>query len=159
MRFCCHWKRTNQFASTLLFWSYIFDCPHFKMFENDRVVRCDISWIQWPCYKHTRLWYFLVMLFILMRFWLFSTVHTHTIHMWICFAPLLRCIFQTDAFSMETLSILVWTEGLNLSKCKHFQRKTHKCGRGLHLRNKCKVRKINIFYNKAQFPECCLAPS
>ena len=30
-----------------------------------------------------------------------------------------------DAFSMKTLSVLVWTEGLNASKCMRFQWKTH----------------------------------
>ena len=29
--------------------------------------------------------------------------------------------FQIDAFSMKTLSVLVWTEGLNASKCMRFQ--------------------------------------
>ena len=39
--------------------------------------------------------------------------------------------FQIDAFSIKTLSVLVWTEGLNASKCMHFQTKTHYCGQGL----------------------------
>ena len=33
--------------------------------------------------------------------------------------------FQIDAFSMNTLSVLVWTEGQNASKCMRFQTKTH----------------------------------
>ena len=34
--------------------------------------------------------------------------------------------FQIDAFSMKTLGVLVWTEGLSASKCmRGFQTKSH----------------------------------
>ena len=33
--------------------------------------------------------------------------------------------FQIDAFSVNTPSVLVWTEGQNASKCMRFQTKTH----------------------------------
>ena len=68
---------------------------------------------------------FSVIVFILMRFRPFSTVHTYTI----CRAFVLihfQESFQIDAFSMKTLSVLVWTEGLSASKCmRRFQTKTH----------------------------------
>ena len=40
--------------------------------------------------------------------------------------------FQIDAFSVKTLSVLVWMEGLNASKCMCFQMLTHWCGQGLN---------------------------
>ena len=68
---------------------------------------------------------FSVIVFILMRFRPFSAVHTYTI----CRAFVLILFqesFQIDAFSMKTLSVLVWTEGLSASKCmQRFQTKTH----------------------------------
>ena len=39
--------------------------------------------------------------------------------------------FQIDAFSMKTLSVLVWTESLNASKCMRFKTKTLYFGHGL----------------------------
>ena len=33
--------------------------------------------------------------------------------------------FQIDAFLFKTVNELVWTEGLNASKCMRFQTKTH----------------------------------
>ena len=58
------------------------------------------------------------------RFDAFSTVYTNTIH--VCAFVLIHFQerFQIDAFSMKTLSVLVWTEGLNGSKCTRFQMKT-----------------------------------
>ena len=38
-----------------------------------------------------------------------------------------------NKFSMKTLSVLVWTEGLNASKRMRFQTETRLCGRGLNL--------------------------
>ena len=68
---------------------------------------------------------FSVIVFILMRFRPFSTVHTYTI----CCAFVLihfQESFQIDAFSMKTLGVLVWTEGLSASKCmRGFQTKSH----------------------------------
>ena len=68
---------------------------------------------------------FSVIVFILISFRPFSTVHTYTI----CRAFVLihfQESFQIDAFSMKTLSVLVWTEGLTASKCmRRFQTKTH----------------------------------
>ena len=94
MHFCCRQKHIDQFASTLLFWLCIFDCPHFNVWKWwSCALWHKLNSMTIPQLQHTRLWYFLVMLFLLMRFWLFSTVHTHTIYMWIRFAPLLRCIF------------------------------------------------------------------
>ena len=51
------------------------------------------------------------------------------IFIWIHF----RERFQNNAVLPKKLSVLVWTEGLNTSKCMRFQRKTHWCGQGLPL--------------------------
>ena len=47
--------------------------------------------------------------------------------------------FQIDAFVMKTLSVLVWTEGLNASRRMRFHRKTHWCWSGLNLIQFCKI--------------------
>ena len=63
---------------------------------------------------------FSVIVFILMRFRPFLTVHTNKICMRFCFDPLSR------AFSMKMLSVLLSTEGLNnTSKWTRFQTKIH----------------------------------
>ena len=54
---------------------------------------------------------FSVVVFILMRFRLIRYVCVFVL---IHFQERL----QIDAFSMQTLSVLVWTEGLNASKCQ-----------------------------------------
>ena len=63
---------------------------------------------------------FSVIVFILMRFRPFLTVHTNKICMRFCFDPLSR------AFSMKMLSVLLSTEGPNnTSKWTRFQTKIH----------------------------------
>ena len=54
---------------------------------------------------------FSVVVFILMRFGLIR---------YVCVFVLIHFQerFQIDAFSMQTLSVLVWTEGLNAWKCQ-----------------------------------------
>ena len=54
------------------------------------------------------------------------------------FDPLSRA-FQIDAFVMKTLSLLVWTEGLNASRLMRFQRKTLWSRSGLNLIQFCKI--------------------
>ena len=53
----------------------------------------------------------------------FLTVPTNT--MYVCVFVLIHFQerFLIDEFSMKTLSVLVWTEGLNASKCMRFNRK------------------------------------
>ena len=66
---------------------------------------------------------FSVVVFMLMRFPLFSTSHTNICTRFRFDPPQER--FQIDAFPIKTLSVLVWTQGLNALKCLHFQTKTH----------------------------------
>ena len=66
---------------------------------------------------------FSVVVFMLMRFPLFSTDHSNICIRFRFDPPQER--FQIDAFLIKTLSVLVWTEGLNALKCLHFQTKTH----------------------------------
>ena len=54
---------------------------------------------------------FSVVVFMLMRFPLFTTGHTNMICTRFRFDPPQER-FQIDAFSMKTLSVLVWTQGL-----------------------------------------------
>ena len=74
---------------------------------------------------------FSVIVFVLMRFQPFLTVHTYTTCM--CFDPL----------SMKMLSVLVWTEGLSASKFMRYKRKGISVDAALKSRSKlsffCKV--------------------
>ena len=102
-------------------------CPHFrfdafltvhtKMLENDRIARCDVSWTLCACYKLTHApAIFSVFVFMLIRF------RPSTITEYVCVFVLIHSQerFQIDAFSMKTLSVLVWMEGLNALKCVRF---------------------------------------
>ena len=51
---------------------------------------------------------------------------------------------------MKMLSILVWTEDLNVSRCMCFQTKTHCCGQGL----KARVDGVNCFFLECVFLVC-----
>ena len=68
---------------------------------------------------------FLLIIFILMHFRLFSTIHTflYDMHEFFILSHFQER-FQIYEFSIKTLKV-VWTEGLNASKCMHFQMKTH----------------------------------
>ena len=55
----------------------------------------------------------------------FSTFFPDAIFMRFRFDPLIQKRCQIDVFSMKTLSVLVWTEGLNASKCMRFETKTY----------------------------------
>lgn len=57
-----------------------------------------------------------VFMFPLMRFPLYSTGHTNMICTRFRFDPPQER-FQIDAFQIKTLSVLVWTQGLNALKC------------------------------------------
>lgn len=50
------------------------------------------------------------------------------------FSSTFKRVFRSMRFFMKMLSVLVWTEGLNASRCMCFQTKTHGCGRGLKAR-------------------------
>ena len=66
----------------------------------------------------------------------FNRFRSSTLIRFVCLFVLIHCFqqcFQIDAFSVETLSVLVSTEGQNASKCTRFQTKTRLCGRGLSL--------------------------
>ena len=67
---------------------------------------------------------FLVIIFILIHFRPFPTIHTKKICMCFRFDPLSRVFqerFQIDTFSMKTLSVSLWTEGLSAAKCMRSQ--------------------------------------
>ena len=64
---------------------------------------------------------FSVVVFILVRFQLSTLIRYVCVFVLILFQKR----FQIDAVSMKALSILVWTQGLNASKCMRFQTKTH----------------------------------
>ena len=89
-------------ASIELRQNYNFDAfstLHTRTFENDRIARSDVSWTLCAGYKDTRLRYFRSSF----SFWcVFKVTHFQE-------------RFQIDAFSMKTLSVLVWTESLNVS--------------------------------------------
>ena len=89
-----------------------FSAVHTKTFENDRIARCDVSWTL--CGHRS------VIVFISMRFYRFRP------------SKLIRyvCDFILIYFQ-KSLSVLVWIEDLNASKCKRFQTKTHSCGLGI----------------------------
>ena len=82
-----------------------------KKFENGEIARCDVSWT--VCYR--QLDRFLPS--TLMRLCVFVLIHFQE-------------RFQIDAFSIKTLSVLVWTKRLNASKCMRFQTKSLQHGRG-----------------------------
>ena len=97
MRFRCHRKRSDRFVSTLRFLMR-FRLSILKRSKVIEFARCGVSWTLCACYEHIRLRlrYFQSSLFL-------STVHTYMICM----------RFQIDSFSMKTLSVLAWKEGLN----------------------------------------------
>ena len=88
-----------------------FSAVHTKTFENDKSKE-TMGILQ----THAPV-IFSVIVFILMR--------SFTLIRYVCLFVLI------DTFSMKTPSVLVWTQGLNASKCMRFQTKTHWCRRGL----------------------------
>ena len=68
---------------------------------------------------------FSVIVFILMRFRPFRL--PSTLIRYVCIFVVIHCEerFQIDAFSMKTLSVLVWTEGLNAEIIWRFLTKTY----------------------------------
>ena len=68
-----------------------------KMYENDRISRCDVSWTLCACLKHTRLRYLRSS---------FSTAQTNTICLRFCLDPSStafshRCVFDEKAQSIS----------------------------------------------------------
>ena len=49
-----------------------------------------------------------------------------------------------DAFSMKTLSVLVWTEGLNSAKCVRFQTKIGTLGSDVGHGNEIRQKAIGL---------------
>ena len=107
MRFRCHRKRIDPFASTLPFWC-VFEYPHWNIRK-----RCDVS----AFYKSMRQRYW-VIVFILIRF---PNVHTDRICLRSRIEPLsrtflTRCVFDENAQRIagvdgrpKRISVLVWT--------------------------------------------------
>ena len=90
------------------------------MFENDRIACCEVELYMRMLQKHTPA-ILSVTVFILMHY------RSSTLTRYVCVFVLIHSqeLFQIDAFSMKTLSVLVWTEGLKASKWR---------GRGLNRR-------------------------
>ena len=93
-----------------------FSTVHTKMLENDRFARCD-ALVEF--YAHATKTRDCAIFGHRVPFDAFSTAYTNSICMRFVFYSLSR------AFSMQMLSVLLWTEGLNASKCMLFQTKTH----------------------------------
>ena len=89
-------ERIDPFTSTLPF-ECVYDCPHCKTFEDDRMPRCDISRrkLNSLCMLQTDAFaifqaIFPVIVFILMRFQPSSTVHIDMMYNRFRFDPLSR---------------------------------------------------------------------
>ena len=95
-----------------------FSTVHTKTFENNTIARCDVNRTLCACFKHVPV--HMTSLFFTRPF---LTVHTNT--MYVCVFVLIHFQerFLIDEFSMKTLSVLVWTKGLNASKGMRFNRK------------------------------------
>ena len=95
-----------------------FSTVHTKTFENNTIARCDVNRTLCACFKHVPV--HMTSLFFTRPF---LTVHTNT--MYVCVFVLIHFQerFLIDEFSMKTLSVLVWTGGLNASKGMRFNRK------------------------------------
>ena len=104
-------------ASIALRQNYNFDAfstLHTKTFENDRIARSDVSWTLCAGYKDMRLRYFRSSF----SFWrVFDRFRPSTLIRYECVFKVTHFQerFQIDAFSMKTISVLVWTESLNVS--------------------------------------------
>ena len=112
MRFRCDRKRIDRIASNYNFDA--FSTLPTKTFENDRIARSDVSWTLCAGYKDTRLRYFRSSF----SFWcVFDRFRPSTLIRYECVFKVTHFQerFQIDAFSMKTLSVLVWTESLNVS--------------------------------------------
>jgi len=129
MSFRCHGKLIDRFASTL----------PVLLSTHDRIARCWVSWTLCVCSRNRTSW---------------QATNTracdifgYRFHFWCVFAGRFRpsstliwyvCAFVLihfqerfqidDTFSMKTLTILMWTKGLNASKCVRFQTKMYWCG-------------------------------
>ena len=90
------------------------------MFENDRIARCEAELYMRMLQKHMPA-IFSVTVLISMHY------RSSTLTRYVCVFVLIHFQerYQIDAFSMKTLSVLVWTEDLKASKCMRFPTKTH----------------------------------
>ena len=107
-----------------------FSTIHTKRFENGRIARCNVIWNLCAC--PSMLGYnprgtYDVIIFILMLFRPSTSIR----YVCVCVLIHFQEHFQIHAFSMKTLSVLVWTESLNASKYMRFQMKTLYFGQGL----------------------------
>ena len=75
---------------------------------------------------------FLVIVFILMRIRPSTQIRSRYEGVFILIHFQER--FQIDAFTMKTLIVLVWTEGLNASKCMRFQTHERQTKRGARVK-------------------------
>ena len=93
-----------------------FSTVHTKTFEKDRIARCDVR-LQTHAPVHMTSSFFW-----LDRFRAFTLIRYVSVFVLIHFPERLHI----DEFAMKTLSVLVWTEDLNASKCVRFNRKRMK---------------------------------
>ena len=108
-----------------------FSNVHTKTFENDSSTRFNAIWNLCACPSmpgYNSRGTYDVIVFILMRFRPFTLIGYVSVRF--RFDPPSRA-FQIEAFSMKTLSVLVWTESVNASKCMRFKTKTLYFGHGL----------------------------
>lgn len=87
-----------------------------KLSKTIELSRCDVRCTLWACYKHTRMRYFRLsfsLWCVFDRFWPSTLIRYECFFVLIHFQERL----QIDAVSMKTHGVLVWTEGLNESKC------------------------------------------
>ena len=134
VRFRCFGKR--MIDSGLHYRFDAFSTVHARTFENNSITRRDVSWTLCARYNHTPQRYVRSSF----SFWCASSTvfrdrfRPSTLIRYVCVFSLIHFqeCFKIDAFSMKTFSVLVWTEGLNASKCMRFQTKKHECERGLN---------------------------
>ena len=103
----------DRFTSTLPFWC-VYDCPHRKTFEDDRIARCDVSrrklnslrMLQTHAFAIFQV-IFPVIVFILMRFQPSSTVHIDMMYNRFRFHPLSRAFSNRWVFDENAQRISV----------------------------------------------------
>ena len=130
-----------------------FQAVHTKTWEKDRIAHYDVSGPLCACLKCTPLRYFRTPYSL----WcVFDPFRPSTRIRYVCVFIFIHFQehFRIDAFSMKTLIVWVWMEGLNESKCIRFQMKTHYCGRGSKFNEDCKI--CNSYDDGCSAVETCL---
>ena len=120
--FRCHKKNASIDSRP----HYRFDAfltAHTKTFENDKITCCDVSSTPYVHATNTCACDIFRHRF---HFKAYSTILFVLIHF--------QERFQIDAFTKKTVIVLVWTEGLNASKCMRFQTHERQTRRGARVK-------------------------